>query len=263
MNKNKIFEPWLFTTDIALAKQAENAGVKGIIIDWENLYKEARQAGKDFECNHDTLEDLKNIRKTVDCKVICRINPFGKQTKEEVKKAVLAGADIIFLPWVKTVKEVIEFLKILNNQAIPAVLIETKEALAIAKELAELPLEYIYVGLNDLSISRKTKNIFESVADGTVDYLGNIFKNHNFGFGGLTLIGKGYPVPFNLLFAEMVRLNCNFGFMRRSFKKDIIGKDMKDEINKINNNYYQLQLRTLDQINKDTTLFKSIINKIP
>jgi hypothetical protein len=40
-------------------------------------------------------------------------------------------------------------------------------------------------------------------------------------FGGLTLPGRGSPIPSRLLIAETARLRCDFGVLRRSFLADV------------------------------------------
>jgi hypothetical protein len=63
------------------------------------------------------------------------------------------------------------------------------------------------------------------VVDGTVDELRWHF-DVPFGFGGLTLPDRGYPVPCRLLMGEMARLECSFSFLRRSFRRDVRGLDV-------------------------------------
>jgi hypothetical protein len=95
--------------------------------------------------------------------------------------------------------------------------------------LGKLPLSRVYVGLNDLAIDRKKRFIFSALADGTVDYIRQYIKVP-FGFAGLTLPDCGYPIPANLLYSEMARLLCSFAFLRRSFLRDIRGKNLAIEI---------------------------------
>ena len=46
-----------------------------------------------------------------------------------------------------------------------------------------------------------------------------------FGVAGLTLPGGGFPVPSELLAAELVRVGADFTFLRRAFTADIAGRD--------------------------------------
>jgi hypothetical protein len=87
----------------------------------------------------------------------------------------------------------------------------------------------VYIGLNDLAIERGASTIFEPVVDGTIDELRRLF-SIPFGFGGLTLPDRGSPVPCRLLIAELTRLACSFSFLRRSFHRDIAGRDLAVEI---------------------------------
>lgn len=257
-----MFDPWLFTTDEKQARLAQNSGISGIIIDWECLDKKARQVGAGFECNHDTIEDLARIRLAVDISVICRINGFGSWTADEVEAAIRNGADILMLPMVENADQVKDYLKIISGRAKAGILIETQEALENLKDIASLNIDFVYAGLNDLMLSRNTESLFESIIDGTIDKIRNAFMNCYFGFGGVTLIGQGFPLPFNLLFSEMARLNCDFGFLRRSFKKDIKGKDWTNEIPKIRQYFIQLKNRSPEEITKNREALLNTVKDI-
>jgi hypothetical protein len=101
--------------------------------------------------------------------------------------------------------------------------VETIEAVQLAEELGRLPVTRVYVGLNDLAIARGSRHIFTAIADGTIDRLRPHF-SAPFGFGGLTIVGAGFPVPCRVLMAEMARLQCTFTFLRRSFIADIANR---------------------------------------
>lgn len=246
-----MFELWLFTADIELAKKAVAGGVGGIIIDWEHLHKYERQQDTGFDLGFDAYEDLVMMRKSVDAKLACRVNHLGPHSKAEIETAIAGGADLIFLPMVKNANEVGEFIDYVGDKAKRGILLETKEAIENCCEIAKLPVDFAYVGLNDLSLSRRTADIFTAVADGTVEFLRGIFKEIPFGFGGVTVTGGGHPIPSTLLLKEMSRLNCDFGFLRRSFKKDIIGKEHKTEVEKIINAYIDYGRRGSDEMQND------------
>ncbi len=116
-----------------------------------------------------------------------------------------------------------------NGRCGVGMLLETCEAVVGAADFARLPLSRVYVGLNDLAIARRSANIFEAVADGTVDRLRPLF-TVPFGFGGLTLPDAGHPIPCRLLMAEMTRLECTFSFLRRSFRRDTQGRPLADAL---------------------------------
>lgn len=226
------FSLLLFSTGTSFVRQAVAAGVDGIIVDWESRGKEERQRHADTEINRDTPEDLRRVRGCTGAPVICRINGCGPTTEAEIEQAIDGGADEILLPMVRTVEEVEGVIRRVHGRCAVGILIETVEATARAEELSRLPLSRVYVGLNDLAIERKSPNIFSAVADGTVERLRTFFRVP-FGFGGLTLPDRGHPVPCRLLIGEMARLDCRFSFLRRSFRRDVEGRELAIEIPRI------------------------------
>lgn len=223
------FEFCLFTNEVAFGRQARAAGIEHLVIDWENQGKHERQRGALLESNQDTPEQLQRLQAEVPGSVLCRINGYGPGLREEVDWAVQAGANVVFLPMVRRVEHVEEFVNVLAGRAQPAILVETADGVLLAPRLARLPLSMVYMGLNDLALSRGT-GLFEAVRDGTVERVRRCFENCPFGFGGLTVADAGAPLPTRLLALEMSRLGCDFTFLRRSFKADVVGRDMRREI---------------------------------
>jgi hypothetical protein len=210
----------LFTTETAYARAAEAAGVDGFVVDWEGIGKRSRQRGADTEVSGDTPEDLSGVRGAVASPVVCRINRLGPQTSGEVEDAVARGADEVLLPMVTAPGEVEKVLELVDGRCGVGILVETERAVACAPELGRLPLSRAYVGLNDLAIERRSNSIFDAVVDGTAERVRESFEAP-FGFGGLTLPDQGSPVPCRLLIGEMARLRCDFGFLRRSYRRDV------------------------------------------
>ncbi len=210
---------YLFTTDVDYAREALAAGVDGLVVDWEHLGKQQRQSGADTEVNHDTVEDLVRLRRSVDAPVLVRIHAAGEASAREVEEAIGGGATEILLPMVRRVDDVARVLDLIDGRCGLGILIETADAVRIAADLCGLPLTRVYVGLNDLSIDRGIANIFTSVADGTVERVRRACVKP-FGFAGLTHPDAGAPIPCRLLVSEMVRLDCAFSFVRRSFRRD-------------------------------------------
>lgn len=252
------FELVLFSTDPAFIRQAVAAGVDSIIVDWEHIGKEQRQAWADTQINYDTLEDLRQVRACTEAKVICRINCYGRTTAEEVAQAVKAGADEILIPMVRSLEEVEAVLDRAGGRCGVGVLIETVAAAGLAEELARLPLSRVYVGLNDLAIERNTPNIFTALVDGTVEYIRSIF-TAPFGFGGLTLPERGHPVPCRLLIGEMARLECHFSFLRRSFHRDIRGGSMAAGIPRLLEALKEARQRSPEDVTRDRDELKKAV----
>lgn len=214
------FELLLFAVEQEFVLAAAAAGVDGIVVDWERQGKRQRQLGADTEINEHTVRDLERVRKSVRCPVICRVNPCNGGSAAEVEAAVDGGADEILVPMVRTPDEVERMLELADGRCGVGILVETAHAVAAARVLARLPISRAYVGLNDLAIDRGSASIFDSLLDGTVERLRADF-DVPFGFGGLTLPDRGKPIPCSSLIAEMVRLDCSFSFLRRSFRRDV------------------------------------------
>lgn len=229
MPTNGHFELFLFTRDVVTARAAAASGIDGFVIDWESRGKDVRQQGADTEINHDTPDDLKAIRACTSGRVLCRLNSLGEGTPYEVDLAIAGGADEILLPMVRTVGDVEHALELVGGRCRLGILVETDDAVKAAPALGRLPLSRIYVGLNDLAIDRGSRNIFTALCDGTVEHV-RAHARVPFGVAGLTLPDHGFPIPCRLLVGELARLDCSFTFLRRSFRRDIRGRDMRAEV---------------------------------
>jgi len=248
-----------FSTDPVMVREATAAGIGNIIVDLEHLGKKERQAGADTEINHYTIDDLRRVRAATDATVICRINRFNPATLSEIGQAIDAGADELLLPMVRAADEVEAVIAMVAGRAKVGILIETIDAVKRVDELARLPLARVYVGLNDLAIERGTPNIFTSVIDGTVERIRRAIRVP-FGFGGLTLPDCGSPIPCRLLIAEMARLECRFSFLRRSFARDIRGREMKREVPRMLDAIERAKSRTNDEINQNRRELEEAVN---
>ncbi len=249
----------LFSTHPPFIRQAVKAGVGGIIVDWEHLGKADRQAFADTQINYDTLDDLRRVRGCTDATVLCRINDFGETIATEVEQAIGAGADEILLPTVRSVEEVERVLDRVGGRCGVGILVETVAAVRLADKLACLPIARVYVGLNDLAIERKAPNIFTAVVDGTLEQIREAFRDVPFGFGGLTLPDRGEPIPCRLIIGEMALLDCSFSFLRRSFYRDIQGRDPGVEIPRILEALEVARLRDPVAVDRDRLTLKEAI----
>lgn len=230
MNNIELF---LFTNDSSLVNEADQAGVDGFIIDWEERSKVNRQHALSDLHTPDTTEQLATISSQCQRPIWCRINQMGDWTENEIEQAIAHGADLILLPMARKPQEVESFLALVAGRVQTGILVETVEACECADQLATLPLDRIYVGLLDLAISRNSTDLFTPLTDGTVEQLRNSFDKASFGVAGLTTIDAGCPIPSLELMAHLIRLGCDFTFLRNSFKRDIVGKNMHEELKQI------------------------------
>lgn len=214
------------TNNPDIAKISENAGVDRIFVDMEYIGKDLRQKGLDTVQSHHTIEDIRKIKKCLKkAELLVRCNPIHDKSseysssKEEIDSIIDAGADIIMLPFFKTVYEVKTFIEYVGKRAKTMLLTETPEAVEIIDEIINLDgIDEIYVGLNDLSLGYKMKFMFQLLADGTVERLCNKFrkKNMSYGFGGIAAVGSG-TLPAEKIIMEHYRLGSECVILSRSF----------------------------------------------
>ena len=208
-----------------IAEIAESVGVDRIFVDMEYIGKEERQPGDTVKSYH-TFEDISTIRRTIKkAELLVRINPVHEAsaeyygTKREIDEAVTRGADVIMLPYFKTVEEARFFVSCVNRRVKTMLLVETPEAVEIIDELLKLDgVDEMYIGLNDLSLGYNKKFMFEILADGTVEKLCLKFRRKGipYGFGGLASLEKGM-IPGKMVLKEHYRLGSTSVILSRSF----------------------------------------------
>lgn len=210
--------------DVALI--AEEAGVDRIFIDMEYIGKAARQGGMDSVQNHHTVEDVKNIRPILTkAQLLVRVNPIHEasdeycSSEEEINAVIEAGADIVLLPFFKTVEEVKKFIAYVGGRAKVLLLMETPEAADLVDEIIAVPgIDEIHIGINDMSLGYGKTFMFELLSDGTVEGLCLKFKRAGipYGFGGVASIGTG-KLPAETIIKEHYRLGSSMVILSRSF----------------------------------------------
>ena len=184
----------------------------------------------DTETNYDTPEDVRKLSKALTIPVTVRVNKVGEYTPAEVECAIENGARILMLPMARTIDDVKNFLNIVSQRAKTIIQIETVCLASQVSELSRLDWDYVYIGLHDLMIERGGRVIWEAVIDGTVQKIFESLKGRSYGFGGITVLGGGDPINFEYILHELTRLNCSLSFLRRTFKKEIMDRNMETEI---------------------------------
>lgn len=220
-----------------IAEIVENAGVERIFIDMEYIGKSDRQGGMDTVQCHHTIEDIRAVKRVLKkSQVMVRCNPIHEATaeycssREEIDAAIEAGADIVMLPYFKTVEEVKTFIGLVNGRAKTLPLVETPEAVACIDDILALDgLDEIFIGLNDLSLGYGMKFMFQLLTDGTVERLCKKFKAKGipYGFGGIASFGKGM-LPSEKVIAEHYRLGSTCAILSRSFCNANITTDLEE-----------------------------------
>jgi hypothetical protein len=208
------------TNNPQVALIAEKYGVERIWIDLETLDKELRQKGRDGVKSHHTVEDIRSIRPLLSTsEMLVRINHWNSTSVEEINQVTDAGADIIMLPYWKTIDEVKGFITAVDGRCKTTLLLETKEAVEILDDVLTLDgIDEIHIGLNDLHISYGLDFMFELLTNGTVDRLCEKIaaKGIPYGFGGIARLGAG-AVPAERIILEHYRLGSTRAILSRSF----------------------------------------------
>ncbi len=210
--------------DIACIAQA--AGVDRIFVDMEYIGKHLRQGGMNtVQCRH-TVSDVAELRKCLDkSELMVRVNPIHDATEEyssseeEIDAVIRAGADVVMLPYFKTLTEVRRFLDCVAGRATTFLLVETPEAAEIIDDILALEgIDEIHIGLNDMSLALGMRFMFELLCDGTVERICNKCRDKGivYGFGGIAALGKGM-LPCEHVVMEHYRLGSQRAILSRSF----------------------------------------------
>ena len=237
-----------------VAAIAEKYGVDRIFVDMEFIGKGERQGGLDSVQNHHTIEDVKSVRACVKkAELLVRINPIHDalddypSSEEEIEAVIQAGADLVMLPYFKTVEEIQRFLAIVDGRARTMLLLETKEAVQCLDDILQMEgIDEIHIGINDLSLSYHKTFMFELLSDGTVEKLCRRMQlaGKFYGFGGIASLGRGL-VPAEMIIKEHYRLGSRMAILSRSFCN--ISKI--DELDAVEEIFYRgiREIRTLEK----------------
>lgn len=209
-----------------IAQIAETAGVDRIFIDLEYIGKGERQGGMDTVQSSHTLDDVKRVSEAITtAELLVRVNPIHEATadysssEEEIDIAIKNGADILMLPYFKTVAEVKRFISAVDKRAKTMLLIETPQAVEIIDDILQMDgVDCIHIGLNDLSLGYGKSFMFELLSDGTVERLCSKIREKGipYGFGGIASLGKGM-IPAEMIIKEHYRLGSTCAILSRSF----------------------------------------------
>ena len=93
------------TNDPQVAAIAQTAGVDRIFLDLELRGKEERQGHLDTVISHHSIEDVRRLKAVLtSAQLLVRVNSMYAGSEAEINKVIADGADIVMLPYFKTVK---------------------------------------------------------------------------------------------------------------------------------------------------------------
>lgn len=219
------------TNDTKIAQIIEKNGIDRVWVDLETIGKSERQLGMNTVQSNHTLEDVRNIREclTGRSELMVRVNPIFEGSKDEINKVIELGADVIMLPYYKSIEEVEKFLDIVSGRTKTCLLLETisaEQCLDNTLKLFSNSIDEIHIGLNDLHLEYKLKFMFELLSNGKVEEIATKIKAYNipFGFGGIAKLDEGL-LPARHIIAEHYRLGSNMAILSRSFYDSWISND--------------------------------------
>jgi hypothetical protein len=211
------------TNDPAFAQRCDALGGFRLFVDLERLGKAERQAGRNTFISVHQLEDVGRIKAVLrQSRLMVRVNPLHEGTRREVDAVLAEGADCVMLPVFGNAQQLLAFCDIVAGRAPVVPLLETAGALASVAQWAGTPgLQEIFVGLNDLHISLGCRFMFEPLADGSVERVGEVARRHGlrFGFGGIARADEGL-LPGRDVLAEHLRLGSRAVILSRTFHRD-------------------------------------------
>lgn len=208
------------TNEPDVAQIAERAGVDRIFIDLETIGKEERQHNMDTVKSFHRISDIGKIKARLrKAELIVRVNKIHPASAAEINEVIRQGADIVMLPYFKSVEEVKIFLDAAAGRVKTNLLVETPEAVEHLDQILDLDgINEIHVGINDLHLGYHRKFMFELLADGTVEKICEKAKERGlkYGFGGIARIGYG-ALPAERILREHYRLGSTMAIVSRSF----------------------------------------------
>lgn len=214
------------TNSPEIASIAQSCGVDRIFIDMEYWGKEERQSGMDTVKLHHTVRDIEAVRPVLNfTELLVRINPIHESeagivsSKNEIDRAIEAGADILMLPMIKSKAEASKFVELVGGRAKTMLLIETAEANEGIDSILEVDgIDEVHIGLNDMHLAYNKTFMFELLIDGTVERLCEKFRKRGipYGFGGIARLGYGM-LPAERVITEHYRLGSTKAILSRSF----------------------------------------------
>ena len=106
------------TNNPKVAKIADETGVDRVWIDLESKGKELRQPKVlNTVISQHSIKDIEKVKAVLkNSELIVRVNKIDEESEKEINSVIEAGADIVMLPYFKTLDEVTSFLKYVDGR---------------------------------------------------------------------------------------------------------------------------------------------------
>ena len=221
----------LWTSDPALARRADAAGIERIGPDLERLGKAERQDGLGTWISEHREDDLPRVRDALaDAALFARANPVHDGTEAEVERLLGHGVRVLMLPMFEAPDEVRRFVAAVRGRARVVLLLETAAAAGAAGAIASLRgVDEVHVGLNDLTLALGMPNRFATLGSRRLERVCAAIRaaGRPLGVGGLGRPDdRSLPVAADLVYASLARLGATRALVSRSFLADGEAEDL-------------------------------------
>lgn len=263
---------WIqITNQPEVAAYAHASGVARIMVDLEQMGKQARQGGLGTFISDHRPQDVAIVSRAVpQAELIVRVNPLHDASRDEIEQAIAAGADSLMLPMFERPEELRAFTALVAGRARSIALLETRAALESLSAWSGLPgLDEIYVGLNDLHRQLGQRFMFEPLTDGTVDHVAQAAHaaGKRFGFGGIARLDEGL-LPGRVVLGEHLRLGSTSVILSRTFNREMYElpgsawqEVYRSEIARLRHCAQVLAARTPSEVESDRLLARDLVAK--
>ena len=253
------------TNDPALARRCDALEGLRLFVDLERLGKAERQAGRNTFISTHSLEDVGRIKSVLNrSRLMVRVNPVHAGTGTEVDAAIAQGADLLMLPMFCDASTLREFSRIVDGRLPIVPLLETAGAYETLDDWIDTPgLWEVYMGLNDLHLSMGLRFMFEPLAMGCVDRVGQAARARGlrFGFGGIARLDEGL-LPGRSVLGEHLRVGSQAVILSRTFHRADSEAVFEQEVAALREAERSLARRDAQAVARDAQATASIIRDI-
>jgi hypothetical protein len=179
----------LFTNDPGLARRADAAGIDRVGPDLEKLGKTGRQDPRSAWISDHVVHELPGVGKALrNAKLFARTNPLNPDSRREIEELLDLGVRVLMLPMFRSVREVEQYVGLVDGRAEVSLLVETAGAVHNIREIVKVPgIGEIHVGLNDLHLDLGMRSHFEVLVSPLMSEVAECVRDAGlpFGFGGV------------------------------------------------------------------------------
>ena len=257
------------TNDPVAAKIYDRSGVTHTMVDLESKEKAKRQPEGSWVSPHE-LGDIALVKRALlRSDLIVRVDSPSVRDAEQVHLAIAAGADAVMLPFFFDLQEVGEFCEQVGDRAKRFLLVETPEsAHSLDAILRQNVIDYVHVGLNDLSLQLGLPFVFQALMVKEVDKVAEACRRHGvpFGVGGVARVGIFEPSP-ELIAVRHVQLGSGGVILNRSFCQreqesnwEAYGAEFHRAVDELRNTFIKAEALTMDEMLTRVASLDAVIN---